>query len=401
MVKITDPRIGRRASIVASLALFTDALLYGVAVPVLPLLADERGAPASLVGVLFGAYALALLAVTPLAGRWLDRRGPRMVMLVGLLGLAGATLLFVVVDAPGLLVVARVLQGLAAGVTWTASLALIAATHPAEARGQAMGAAMSAVGVGVLLGPPIGGALADWLGPHAPFVAVAALALVDAAARWRLLPAGTGERTSADAGEPMWRRPDVVTVALLVALAAGLIAFLEPILPLHARAELGAGRSAIGLMFGAGALAAVAGPAVVGRLLARARPPTLTRAGAVLCGLGFVLVGAARSAAIAAAGLAVVGFGAAFILTPALVVMAGIAEERHPPAYGSVYAMYNVAYAGGLAAAPLAAGLLDDAGGFVAASLVAAGIAVAVAAGSVLRVAWSAGTRDIAMRGPV
>ena len=165
---------------VASLALFTDALLYGLAVPVLPLLASDQGASTVGVGLLFAAYAAALLACTPIAGLAVDRLGTRSTMLAGLGALAAATLGLVVVEAPGLLVAARALQGAGAAVTWTASLALIAETHPPETRGPAMGIALSAVGVGVLAGPPLGGALADWLGPQAPFLLGAAVAIADA-----------------------------------------------------------------------------------------------------------------------------------------------------------------------------------------------------------------------------
>ncbi len=175
----------RAALTVASLALFTDALLYGLAVPVLPLLASDHGASAVGVGLLFAAYAAALVAFTPIAGLAVDRLGTRSTMLVGLGALAAATLLLVVVAAPALLVAARALQGAAAAVTWTASLALIAETHPPQTRGPAMGIALSAVGVGVLVGPPLGGALADWLGPHAPFLLGAGVAIADAIARPR------------------------------------------------------------------------------------------------------------------------------------------------------------------------------------------------------------------------
>lgn len=56
----TGGQHGPRAALtVASLALFTDALLYGLAVPVLPLLAGDQGASTVGVGLLFAAYARA------------------------------------------------------------------------------------------------------------------------------------------------------------------------------------------------------------------------------------------------------------------------------------------------------------------------------------------------------
>lgn len=371
----------RAALTVASLALFTDGLLYGLAVPVLPLLASDQGASTVSVGLLFAVYAAALVAFTPVAGWAVDRLGTRRTMLAGLIALAAATLLLVLVDAPGLLIVARASQGAAAAIAWTASLALIAETHPAEARGPAMGIALSAVGVGVLAGPPLGGALADWLGPHAPFLLGAAVAIADAVARLMLLPAQNQHQLAARA-PGIQRRPELLRIAALTALGAAVIAFLEPILPLHARSTLGLERTTIGLVFGAGALAAAVGPPLVGLALRTVSPERLAAAGAALAAAGLVTTALADDAWLLAGGLALIGTGAAGLLTPNLTMIADLAERDRPPAYGALYALYNLAYAAGLAAAPFLAGLLDQAITFTTAVLTAA--AVTTVAGAAL-----------------
>lgn len=367
----------------ASLALFTDALLYGLAVPVLPLLASDQGASTVSVGLLFAVYAAALVAFTPVAGRAVDQFGTRSTMLAGLGALAAATLLLVIVDGPALLILARALQGAAAAITWTASLALIAETHPAETRGPAMGVALSAVGVGVLAGPPLGGTLADWLGPHAPFLLGAAVAIADAIARLTLLPAQQQRETAARA-PAIRRRPDLLRIAALTALGAAVIAFLEPILPLHARSALGVERTTIGLLFGAGALAAAVGPPVVGLALRTLPPQRLAAGGAALAAAGLSITALVNEVWLLAGALALIGLGAAGLLTPTLTMIADIAERDRPPAYGTLYALYNLAYAAGLAAAPLVAGLLDQATGFTTATLSAAALA-AVGAIALLR----------------
>src|SRR4051794_19916530 len=164
--------------------------VYGLAVPVLPVYALSLGASPATVGALFAVYAGALTLVTPLVGSWVDRRGPRGPMLVGMLGLAAATLLFAFARGLGGLFVARALQGLSAGVSWTAGLALIATTHPLEQRGKAMGTALASAAIGVLLGPPLGGILFDRWGLRVPFLVAAALAAVDGLARLLLIREG-------------------------------------------------------------------------------------------------------------------------------------------------------------------------------------------------------------------
>ncbi|GGK33940.1 MFS transporter [Pilimelia terevasa] len=373
-------RSATAALTVACIALLTDAVVYGIAVPVLPRLAVDQGAGTLGVGVLFAVYAGMLVAVTPLAGWWIDRRGNREPMIVGLVGLAAATLLFALATGPVMLYLGRGLQGAAAGLSWTAALALIAATHPPEKRGTAMGAALSAFGVGTLLGPVLGGLLSEWFDPRVPFFVAFALALADGAARWWLIPAHQprGERPAAS-GVRGW--PGAGLVILLTVTGAGLLAFLEPVLPLHLFDTVQAGPGAIGLVFGAAALIAACVPPLVGMVLRRVRAGLVATAGCLVAVAGFVGIGLSEGVFWAGFWLTVVAVGSAGVLTPTLTLMADIAESRRPPAYGAVYAMYTIAYTAGLTVAPLAAGALAGHWDFAVAArgaAVAAGVAAVV-----------------------
>src|SRR5438067_5481429 len=94
----------RAALIVVTVAIFTDMFLYGLVVPILPGYAAAMEVSEWGVGVLFGSYALAVLAATPLFGAVSDRVGRRAPMVWGLLGLGAATVLFAfATDYPGLL----------------------------------------------------------------------------------------------------------------------------------------------------------------------------------------------------------------------------------------------------------------------------------------------------------
>jgi MFS transporter, DHA1 family, solute carrier family 18 (vesicular amine transporter), member 1/2 len=184
---------------VASVALFTDMLVYGLAIPVLPLLPATTAAGPAATGLLFAGYATAMLVVTPLAGRLVDQAGPRRPLLIGLVGLAAATLLFAVGGPYWMLALARVLQGVAAGMSWVAGLSLIAAVTPIATRGRSMGLAMSMVSLGVLIGPPLAGVLVENFGVRAPFLLAAGVALADGLARL-LLVRGTTAAVDDPAG---------------------------------------------------------------------------------------------------------------------------------------------------------------------------------------------------------
>lgn len=185
-----------RATAVAGAVLFTDMLLEGLAIPVLPLLPAvvEQGEAAT--GILFSSYAAAMIVATLFTGRVVDRRGSKGPLLTELIVLVAATLLFATGGPYWLLLVARFVQGIAGGIAWVAALSLIAAATGIEKRGQMMGIAMSTVTLGVLAGPPLGGFLVDAFGPASPFLIAAAVAIVDITLLLTLIPGSPGRVTT-------------------------------------------------------------------------------------------------------------------------------------------------------------------------------------------------------------
>ncbi|WP_128379508.1 MFS transporter [Streptomyces cavernae] len=387
---MNEPATGTRpgaAVAVTTLALGVDMFLYGSIVPLLPDLPAVAGSPLT-AGVLFAVYAAALLAATPFVGVWTDRRGPRGPLLAGLLGMAASTALFALaVDMDGasgltLLLLARAAQGVAAAASWTAGLALIAATHEPDQRGRVMGLALSAIGIGVLLGPAVSGVLSDAWGARAPFLVIAVLAAGDAVARLVLVK----ETPALEVRTPyrvVLRGPRVGLLIVLTGLGAAAVAFPEPVLPLHLD-DLGLGTTGIGLVFAAAALGGSLAAPVAGVLADRAGATRIASAGALVCALGFLLAGR-DSTAWSVTGLIIVGSGAQFVLAPTLVLVGTLAEHTRPAAYGAAYAVYNLAYTGGLGLAPILAGTTARAVGVPTTALVACGLSVAVAAGLLLR----------------
>lgn len=113
-----------------AVGLFTDLFLYGLIVPVLPsMLQDKVGVPKdklqSNVSGLLAAYAGASVVFSPIAGIMADRMSTRQApFLLGLLALLGATIMLFLGESLPVLVVARVLQGVSAAFVWTIGLAL-------------------------------------------------------------------------------------------------------------------------------------------------------------------------------------------------------------------------------------------------------------------------------------
>ena len=378
----TSPRTNPRMAVVVScIALFTDMLIYGILIPLLPLMPAVERAGSSATGLLFAAYAAMMIAVTPLAGRLVDRKGTRGPLLAALLGLAAACLLFAVGGPYWLLLISRLLQGAAAGLGWVASLALIAASIPLERRGTYLGLAMSMVSIGTLAGPPLAGWLARDHGHAAPFVLAAAVLILDGVLRVVFVrptpPSADDPATPLD----VLRVGGSWPVVILIAVGSAVTSAIEPILPVRLAVGLGLDTAGIGLLF---ALLVIIGAVLnpmVGAILNRVSPRLLALIGAALAIAGLLLLGADSRLPVVIAGIVCLGGAIAFLVAPAGTLIGVQGARTTPPALGGAYSLYNLAYAAGLTLGPVTAGALTSALGYSAACAVLAGAVAVVALG--------------------
>lgn len=107
-------------------------------------------------------YTLSLAALILLGGALGDRFGRRRVFLIGVVWFAVASALCGLAPNAGVLIGARVLQGIGGALLTPGSLALIAASFRPEDRSRAVGAWSGLGGVAGAIGPFVGGALVDW-----------------------------------------------------------------------------------------------------------------------------------------------------------------------------------------------------------------------------------------------
>src|SRR4051795_2044264 len=110
------------------------------------------------------AYLLAYAVPVLITGRLGDRYGPKNLYLVGLTVFTAASLWCGLTNSIEMLIAARVLQGLGAGILTPQTMAVITRIFPAEKRGQAMALWGATAGVATLVGPILGGILVDALG---------------------------------------------------------------------------------------------------------------------------------------------------------------------------------------------------------------------------------------------
>ena len=158
-----------------AIGLFTDLFLYGLIVPILPFILSSRLSlpPASIqstTSLLLASYAGASVLFSLPAGIITDKLPTRQIpFLIGLFALLASTFLFSIGSTVGILVLARVLQGMSAAVVWTVGLALVMDTVGSKRLGVTIGSIYSFITAGELIAPVLGGVVYDKAGSGAVF----------------------------------------------------------------------------------------------------------------------------------------------------------------------------------------------------------------------------------------
>jgi len=149
--------------------LFTVALGYGAVLPILPSILERvhaagvQGAVALHAGLLSGFYIGAFVIAAPLWGKVTDLRGPRTVLLIGLLGYAAATVWFGFAASLEAAYAARFVAGSFAAGLLPATSAMIVARCQGEARARHLAWVSTASIAGFLVGPALTGWVHDFV----------------------------------------------------------------------------------------------------------------------------------------------------------------------------------------------------------------------------------------------
>ena len=122
---------------------------------------EDFGFSLSTVTVIYAVYAAGVLAALLLFGRWSDVLGRRPVLIAGLVATILSDAVFLAADATWVLMVARVLSGLSAGLLLGAATAAVVEAAPPAWRGRAPLVATAANIGGLGLGPLVAAILVD------------------------------------------------------------------------------------------------------------------------------------------------------------------------------------------------------------------------------------------------
>nr|WP_255297134.1 Tet(H)/Tet(J) family tetracycline efflux MFS transporter [Proteus vulgaris] len=165
-------RISMNKSIIIILLITVlDAIGIGLIMPVLPTLLNEFVSENSLAthyGVLLALYATMQVIFSPILGRLSDKYGRKPILLFSLLGAAFDYLLMAFSTTLWMLYIGRIIAGIT-GATGAVCASAMSDVTPAKNRTRYFGFLGGAFGVGLIIGPMLGGLLGE-ITTHTPFI---------------------------------------------------------------------------------------------------------------------------------------------------------------------------------------------------------------------------------------
>jgi len=159
--------------------LFIAFLGIGLVIPILPTIMNELQISGAVVGNLTAAFALTQLILSPFTGKAVDRYGRKIIVVIGLIIFGLSELLFGIGKSVEVLFISRILGGVSAAFIMPAVTAFITDITTIENRPKAFGYMSAAISTGFIIGPGIGGFLAE-IGTRVPFFTAAVLGFVAA-----------------------------------------------------------------------------------------------------------------------------------------------------------------------------------------------------------------------------
>ncbi|XP_060518958.1 MFS-type transporter SLC18B1-like [Cylas formicarius] len=373
--------------IVIGIADFCNAICVSLQAPFYPMEAERKGCTATEYGLVFGIFEFVVFLISPVYGQHLNKIGPKITfnggiyttgicaILFGLLDKVNGRYMFIVLSF-----IIRIVEALGNAAFLTASFAIIAKEFPQNVA-TTFASLETFFGLGLIVGPTVGGALYQVGGYTLPFVVMGSALFTSAILTALILPKhedGTDRKQGVSILKVL-KIPGVILAASSIVVTSMSIGFLQATLEPHLRV-FHLAPIVLGLMFVInGGVYAVTAPGYGWICDHLCSPKPVIAFGTVLVAIGFCLIGPApfipvqTTLWLSIAGLVLHGLGMAAQLvasfSDALTTSIAHGFPNNLETYGLVSGLWTSSFALGAFIGPSVSGILYDSVGFRNSSL--------------------------------
>ncbi|KAM8790321.1 MFS-type transporter SLC18B1 isoform 1-T1 [Rhynchonycteris naso] len=229
-------------------------LCYSILGPFFPKEAKKKGAGNTIIGMMFGCYALFEFLATLLFGKYLVHIGAKFMFGAGMFVSGGVTILFGILDQvpEGPIFIAmcfllRIIDAISFAAAITASFAILIKAFPNNVA-TVLGSLEIFSGLGLVLGPPLGGFLYQSFGYEFPFIFLGCIILLMVPLNLYILP----NFESTPVKQSFWKLISLTKITLITFVINSLSAcfgFLDPTLSLFVLKKFNLPAGYVGLIF--------------------------------------------------------------------------------------------------------------------------------------------------------
>ncbi|NWT76543.1 VMAT1 protein, partial [Prunella himalayana] len=304
------------------------------------------------VGLLFASKALVQLLVNPWVGLLTNRIGYHIPMFLGFTIMFLSTVMFAFSGTYTLLLIARALQGVGSSFSSVAGLGLLASVYPDDSeRGSAMGIALGGLALGVLSTEPLSPrghghsatCSCNATFPPSPVLSPALqLCILQPS---RIAP----ESTRATPLSTLLRDPYILVAAGALCFSNMGVAMLEPTLPIWMLQTMCSPQWQLGMAFLPASISYLIGTNLFGILANKMGRWLCSMIGMAVVGISLLCVPLATNIYGLIGPNAGLGFAIGMVDSSMMPIMGYLVDLRHTSAYGTVYAIADVAFCMGFA----------------------------------------------------
>ena len=351
---------------------------FGFVTPVFPVYITDLGMGGIQLGVLAASFALTRILLAGPLGSLSDRVGRKKILVYTLLGFAISNILYALAQHVWLMILARALEGAVSAGFFPAANAFVSDMTTPDNRGTAMGYLSTGNMVGFVVGPVVGGVLAQFLGIRLPFVIAAAASILTMILLSILITEPERKYIVDKSKLPKIPLRAILSKAyadygaLAIAMFANMFAIgvLEVAFMLEAVVRFGIGPLGIGGFFGVIGIVMIIGNIGFGKLSDKRGRKWLIVIGAFIGTISMLMFATATDMLSFYIAATVLSIGMSMRGPP---IQALIADLTDPKAYGYIMGVFGAISNSAYVVSPTMSGYLFDVSGTAYSSLLIAG----------------------------